>query len=240
MKKNWLIVLLFVISFYSCSNNSENVDDVLCNTRWECEYLNRYPGGDINDGGFWESPLEEILRVVPDIKYSIEVKDVKQELDTVFHYDPKTLISISFNKSECVYKSEKHDSIEIKTYKNKTLYRVFTQGIYKGENGNLVCEIKEDGIYVTYLGNYVGCIKLNNFRNELKSKELSNTELKEIDNKQNCEIMFSYKRDDKEVIMENDSIRWIGTFDNSFSKLSVIQILPEEKDIDTFKLVLGK
>lgn len=50
------------------------------------------------------------------------------------------------------------------------------------------------------------------------------------------EEIFSYQRNGNEVILTNSSKKWVGTLDTDAWTLPFMQIVPEKKEILTFRL----
>ena len=69
---------------------------------------------------------------------------------------------------------------------------------------------------------------------------IKNLETVLSDTEESCinpeEEIFSYQRNGNEVILTNSGKKWIGTLDTDAWTLSFMQIVPEKKEIPTFRL----
>ena len=69
---------------------------------------------------------------------------------------------------------------------------------------------------------------------------IKNLETVLSDTEESCinpeEEIFSYQRNGDEVILTNSGKKWIGMLDTDAWTLSFMQIVPEKKEIPTFRL----
>lgn len=248
MKKIYLFAAMALIMMGCSSNDEENfpADELLAGTEW------RY--GTFHDNDYLDpGPIEEVTsaninwfdKYFPDVELrctigeisSTENEDVSQ--DENLHSRAK----LTFTNRECVYYSDEgisYTTVEvIRHYSQTTTY--VAQSYTSSVNPYMSLEVTKDAIIIYQTHPYTGqqmehvYLELDNFKHTKTWDETvsSDTEESCINPK---EEIFSYQRNGNEVILTNSSKKWIGMLDTDAWTLSFMQIVPEKKEIPTFRL----
>lgn len=237
----------------SCSSNDEEnfpADELLAGTEWrygtfyDDDYLDVPPieqvtseNVDLLDKYF---PNVELICTAGEVNTTDEVEKTQGELPFV-----GSRAKLTFTNRECLYYSDEgisYTTVEvIRHYSQTTTY--VAQSYTSSVNPNMSLEVTKDAIYICRMipaltGLYKDVhvyLELNNFKHTKTWKETisSDTEESCINPK---EETISYQRNGNEVVLSNSNKKWIGTLDTDAWTLSFVQIIPEKKEMPTFRL----
>ena len=252
MKKIYLLAAMALIVMSCSSNDEENypADELLAGTEW------RY--GTFHDDDYLDQePIEEVTpeninwldKYFPDVELICTIGEVSSTEDEDVSQGELPFIGsrakLTFTNRECIYYSDEgisYTTVEVIRHYNQTTTCV-AQSYTSSVNPNVSLEVTKDAIYICRMipavtGLYKDVqvyLELDNFKHTKTWDETvsSDTEESCINPK---EETFSYQRNGNEVVLTNSSKKWIGTLDTGAWTLSFMQIVPEKKEIPTFRL----
>lgn len=226
----WLISVLT-----ACNSETEEIkDEFLSDTVWQWKSIGQTPESSITES--WFDNFANMLELFPDIKYSLgEISEVQKE-DTLFHSGEYNIAHLNFGKGICTYYEERYQEVTIKQYNLQYQQYIFDSGEYNNDYIGIL-KVTKDGIYLNHRFGYKEKIyTLDNFQyNRYIGKRLSGKKDDKVYFMKN-EFPFNFQRTDEQVILTNDSLKWIGIIDFTQYTIDVNQILPSKKTIHTFEL----
>lgn len=134
--------------------------------------------------------------------------------------------------TEFTYKEIRHYSQTI-TYTKQTYI--------SSTNPDMSLEITKDAITIYLINPKTNqqheytYLKLDNYQYKKTWEETISTDSEILYNDIEEET-FNYQRTGNEVLLTNSDKKWIGTLDTDAWTLSFVQIVPEKKELPTFKL----
>ena len=250
MKKIYLFAAMALIMMSCSSNDEENfpADELLAGTEWrygtfyDDDYLDVPPieqvtpeNVDLLDKYF---PNVELICTAGEVNTTDEEEKTQGELPFV-----GSRAKLTFTNRECLYYSDEgisYTTVEvIRHYSQTTTY--VAQNYTSTVNPYISLEVTKDAITLYQTNPYTGqqmehvYRELDNFKHTRTWEETisSDTEESCINPK---EETFSYQRNGNEVVLSNSNKKWIGTLDTDAWILSFVQIIPEKKEMPTFRL----
>lgn len=233
--KKLSITFLLISVLSACNSEKEQLfDDLLSGTIWEYRQIVVTPTDDNFEESFFDS-FSEMLKLFPDIKYSLGDINDTQKNDTVYNQGKYNIATLKFEKGNCFYKEECYQEITIEQYNVSYQKYIFEMGEYNNDYIGIL-KITKDGIYLNRFGNEEKLYALDNFQLiRFIGKTLLGKKNEKAYSWQN-ELSLKYQRTDEQVIFINDNLKWSGIIDFSQYTIDVTQILPSEKLIHVFKL----
>ena len=250
MKKIYLLAAMALIIMGCSSNDEDNypADELLAGTEWrygtfhDDDYLDVTPNDSLSEGNMYDNSLETFF---PDVQLICTIDEVSstEDEDVLQDENLHPRAKLTFTNRECIYYSDEgisYTTVEvIRHYSQTTTY--VAQSYTSSVNPYISLEVTKDAIIIYQTHPYTGqqmehiYLELDNFQHTKTWEETisSDTEESCINPK---EETFSYQRNGNEVVLTNSSKRWIGTLDTDAWTLSFVQIIPEKKEIPTFKL----
>lgn len=250
MKKIYLFAAMALIMMSCSSNDEENfpADELLTGTEWRYGtfYDNDYQDVMPEDPTIIDAdntletyfPDVQLICITDEVNTTDEEETTQGELPFV-----GSRAKLTFTNRECLYYSDEGISYttvkEIRHYSQTTTY--VAQSYISTVNPYISLEVTKDAIIIYQTNPYTGqqmehvYLELNNFQHTKTWEETisSDTEESCINPK---EETFSYQRNGNEVVLSNSNKKWIGTLDTDAWTLSFVQIIPEKKEMPTFRL----
>ena len=234
-----------------CSSDDEGnylADELLAGTEWrygtfnDDDYLDQEPTTSIDTSYFYDNFLEEYFPGVELICTIGEVSSTEEE-NVSQDENLQSRAKLTFTNSGCIYYSDEgvsYTTVEVIRH-NSQITTYVAQSYTSSVNPYMSLEVTKDAIIRYYSDPYTGrqiedvYLELDNFKHTKTWNETvsSDTEESCINPK---EEIFSYQRNGNEVILTNSSKKWVGTLDTDAWTLSFMQIVPEKKEIPTFRL----
>lgn len=250
MKKICLFAAMALI-MVGCSSDDEGnylADELLAGTEWrygtfnDDDYLDQEPTTSIDTSYFYDNFLEEYFPGVELICTIGEVSSTEEE-NVSQDENLQSRAKLTFTNSGCIYYSDEgvsYTTVEVIRH-NSQITTYVAQSYTSSVNPYMSLEVTKDAIIRYYSDPYTGrqiedvYLELDNFKHTKTWNETvsSDTEESCINPK---EEIFSYQRNGNEVILTNSSKKWVGTLDTDAWTLSFMQIVPEKKEIPTFRL----
>lgn len=252
MKKIYLLAAMALIVMSCSSNDEENypADELLAGTEWrygtfhDDDYLDQEPIEDSTIISIADNILEkyfpnvQLLCTTGEVNTTDEEEKTQGELPFI-----GSRAKLTFTNRECLYYSDEGISYTtvnvIRHYSQTTTY--VAQNYTSTVNPYISLEVTKDAITLYQTNPYTGqqmehvYLELDNFKHTRTWEETisSDTEESCINPK---EETFSYQRNGDEVVLSNSNKKWIGTLDTDAWTLSFVQIIPEKKEMPTFRL----
>jgi hypothetical protein len=254
MKKMYLLAAM-ALMMIGCSSNDEDklpADELLAGTEWR--YGTFYDDYDDNLDVPPQISIEEdhfafLDAYFPDVQLICTIGEVSttDEEETTQGEEPSIgpRAKLTFTNRECLYYSDEGISYTtvkvIRHYSQTTTY--VAQSYTSSVNPNITLEVTKDAIIwyrliPTEFGLYKDahtCLVLDNFQHTKTWNETISS-----DTEESCinpmEETFQYQRTGNEVVLTNSNKKWIGTLDTDKWTLSLVQIVPEKKEMPTFSL----
>lgn len=252
MKKICLLAAMALI-MVGCSSDDEGnylADELLAGTEWRYgtfndeDYLDEQPSTSVDEDTYYDKFLEEYF---PGVELICTIGEVfSTEEENVSHDENlQSRAKLTFTNSGCIYYSDEgvsYTTVEVIRHNSQTTTYV-AQSYTSSVNPNISLEVTKDAIYICRMiaavtGPYLDVkvyLELDNFKHTKTWNETVSSDTEEACINPKEEI-FSYQRNGNEVILTNSSKKWVGTLDTDAWTLPFMQIVPEKKEIPTFRL----
>lgn len=232
-----LASIIIVFMLMGCNSNEDNqTDELLKGTLWEWKYLNATPSDNINQVEIYSDLLTILSQYFSDIKYSIGPTFSTEKIDTSYHQGEHFNAHLKFENEECEYSEECFREATISHIEKKIQTYILEENIYINEYINMTLQIKSDGAHIYINGEEKKIYPLDNFKT---NKYIGETIVKTTDekiHKSKDSESFHFQRTENEIIFSNKNKKWIGILNPTDWTMSLVQILPERKDLHTFTL----
>lgn len=252
MKKMYLLAAMALMMISCSSNDEENlpVDELLAGTEWRYgtfhddydDYLDVPPQSsvDVDHFAFLDAyfPDVQLICTIGEASTTDEEETTQGKVPSI---GPRA--KLTFTNRECLYYSDEgisYTTVEvIRHYSQTTTY--VAQSYTSSVNPYFSLKVTKDAIMIYQTHPYTGqqmehiYLELDNFQHTKTWKETISSDTEET-----CinpmEETFNYQRNGNEVVLTNSNKRWIGTLDTDSWTLSLVQIVPEKKEMPTFSL----
>lgn len=231
------VILLSAVALYACNTSEQEQpqDKLLTGTTWEYTQTEIRPDtGTPDEVWVTDNILWNALAALQ-IPYDTTERTAAS-YDTIRNLRHSTSATLTFTNSRCQYLSAEQTTDSIVHYTKRWKVFHFEPGQYRDPEQKVLVTITNDRIQVVYSGAiHIGEWELTDGSLEIyRGRTMTESQL--LENSLAQGLNFDYHRDNNEIILTCDSLKWIGALDRTNWTMEVVQVSPSKRDIYTFEL----